>query len=54
MASEKSKDNGKRDESNPEYENFQQGLRQILSVSKEELDKRRAEYERERQEKRSG
>lgn len=54
MASKKSKDNGKRDEPNPEYKNFQRGLKQILSVSKEELDKRRAEYERERAEKRTG
>lgn len=44
--------NGK--EPNPEYENFQQALKQVLSVSKEELDQRRAEEKREREETRAG
>lgn len=43
----------KKEESNPEYENFQDVLKKVLSVPKEELDKRRAEYEREKKEKRA-
>ena len=54
MAERKPKDKRK-DETNPEYENFQKTLEEVLSVPKEELDKRRAEYERKReQEKRAG
>jgi hypothetical protein len=42
-------------EDTAEFENFQELLEQVLSVPKEELDKRRAEYERKReQEKRAG
>ena len=48
------KDNPKKEERNPEYENFQEALKQVLSVSKGELDKRRAEYERKKKEKRGG
>lgn len=33
---------------NPEYENFQQLLRQVLCVPKEDVDKRRREEEREK------
>lgn len=40
--------NGKRSEDNPEFKNFQQLLKQVLSVPKEEVDKRRAEREREK------
>ncbi|MEJ7815669.1 MAG: hypothetical protein WKF53_10890 [Rubrobacter sp.] len=49
------KDERNGDESNPEFESFQKVLEKTLSVPKEELDKRRAEYERKRgQEKRAG
>lgn len=40
----KSKD--KRDEPNSEFKNFQRLLKDTLAVPKEELDKRRDEYER--------
>lgn len=43
---EKKKSNDGRDEHNPEYDNFQRLLEGTLAVSKEELDKRRDEYER--------
>jgi hypothetical protein len=43
-----------KDEDTTEYDNFQELLEQVLSVPEEELDKRRAEYEREREEKRAG
>jgi hypothetical protein len=42
------------DEDTTEFENFQKVLEESLSVPKEELDKRRAEYERKRKEKRAG
>ncbi len=47
------KNNGKRDgenphRANPEYEKFQRFLEGTLNVPKEELDKRREEYEREK------
>ena len=48
MALKKSGGDDKRDESNPEYQNFQQGLKRVLSVSKEELDRRLAEERREK------
>jgi hypothetical protein len=50
------KDKGKRKdlEDTTEFENFQELLKEVLSVPKEELDKRRAEYERKRKEKRAG
>ena len=47
MAGEK-KSNGKKDESNSEFDSFQRLLKGTLAVPKEELDKRRAEYEREK------
>lgn len=51
----KKQSNDRRDEPNPEFDNFQQLLKGTLSVPKEEMDKRRAEYERKReQEKRAG
>ncbi len=54
MAEHKPKDKHK-DEDTTEFENFQRMLEQVLSVPKEELDRRRAEYERKReQEKRAG
>lgn len=54
MAGEK-KSSGKTDEPNPEFDNFQRLLKGTLSVPKEELDERRAEYERKRErEKRAG
>jgi len=40
------------DEVDTQFENFEKTLEQILSVPKEELDKRRAEYERKRKGKR--
>ncbi len=46
--------NGEKDEDNPEFRNFQQLLKQVVAVPKEKLDERRAEYERERKEKRAG
>lgn len=39
---------GKQGEDNPEFKNFQQLLKQVLSVPKEQVDKQRAERERER------
>jgi len=42
------------DERNTEYDNFQRLLKGVLSVPKEELDKRRDEHEREREERRAG
>lgn len=47
MAGEK-KSKSKQDESSSEFDNFQRLLKSTLSVPKEELDKRRAKYERER------
>lgn len=49
----KKQSNGKKDEPNPEFDNFQRLLKGTLSVPKEELDKRRAKYERERDERRA-
>jgi hypothetical protein len=37
-----------------EYKNFQKVLEQALSVPKEEIDRRRAEYERKRKKQRAG
>jgi hypothetical protein len=48
------KDERKDDAENTEFENFQEVLEEVLSVPKEELDKRRTEYERGRKEKRAG
>ncbi len=48
------KDKNKRKDDTTEFDNFQELLEEVLSVPKEELDKRRAEYERERKEKRAG
>ncbi len=53
-AKDKRKDERNGDEANPEYDNFQKTLGQVLSVPKEEIDKRRAEYERERKQKQAG
>ncbi len=41
----------RQNEDTTEYDNFQRMLDQVLSVPKEELDKRRVEYQRERKEK---
>lgn len=54
MTERKNKDKRKDLEDTAEFENFQELLEEVLSVSKEELDKRRAEYERKRKEKRAG
>jgi hypothetical protein len=53
MAERKPKDRHKDEDDTTEFENFQELLKDVLSVPKEELDKRRAEYERERKEKRT-
>ncbi|MCA1717905.1 MAG: hypothetical protein LC781_14165 [Actinobacteria bacterium] len=59
MTEENRKDEAHKDEQdhngeNPEYENFQETLKQVLSVPKEELDKKRAEEKRQKKEKRAG
>ncbi len=54
MADKERKDNKRREEPNPEFENFRKVLERVLSVPKEELDERRAKYERQRKEKRAG
>ena len=48
VAERKGKDKRK-DKDNTEFENFQKVLEKALSVPKEDLDKRRAEYERKRE-----
>lgn len=48
MTEDKRKDKDRKDEENTEYDNFQDLLKKVLSAPKEEVDKRRAEYERER------
>jgi hypothetical protein len=51
MSDEKPNENRKSDEErNEEFENFQRVLEKVLSVPKEELDRRRAEYERKKRE----
>ena len=52
MAKRKPKD--KRKDEDIKFENFQKVLEKSLSVPKEELDKRRAEYELKRKVKRAG
>ena len=54
MADKERKGNKRRGKPNPEFENFQKVLERVLSVPKEELDERRAEYERGRKGKRAG
>jgi hypothetical protein len=44
LAGEK-KSNGKKNEPNSEFDNFQRLLKDTLAVPKEELDKRRDEHE---------
>ncbi len=51
---EQNKRNGKKDEDNPEFNNFQRLLKQVLSVPKEKIDEKRAEYERDKEQKRAG
>lgn len=51
MAEEKN-DNGKKDEDNPEFKNFQQLLKQVLSVPKGKIDEQRSGHERRKKEKR--
>jgi hypothetical protein len=48
------KDKREDGEDTTEFDNFQEVLEEVLSVPKEELDKRRAEYEREKKEKQAG
>lgn len=45
---EKDNGNGKKDEGNPEWQNFQRLLKQVLSAPKEKIDEQRAEYEQEK------
>ena len=47
MADE-SKINGRKGEPTSEFDNFQRLLKQVLSVPKEKIDEKRAEYEREK------
>ncbi len=54
MADKERKGNKRREEPNPEFENFRKVLERVLSVPKEELDERRAGYERGRKGKRAG
>ncbi len=49
---ESNKADGKQHEDNLEFKNFQQLLKQVLSVPKEQIDKRRVEDERERERRR--
>lgn len=58
MAEEKN-GNGKKGEGDPhgessEFSNFQQLLKQVLSVPKEKIDEQRAEYQQEKEQKRLG
>jgi hypothetical protein len=48
MAEEKNR-NGKKDEPNQQFDNFQQLLKQVLSVPKEKIEEKRAEYKREKE-----
>lgn len=48
MAEPKPRDDQQRDEQNVEFDNFQRLLRGVLSAPKEEVDKKRAEYERDK------
>lgn len=52
MAEEKN-GNGKRDEPSQEYDNFQQLLKQVVSVPKEKVSEKLAERKRERKERRA-
>lgn len=54
MAEPKPREDQKRDEQNPEFDNFQRLLKGVLSVPKEKLDKRRNEYEREKGQRQTG
>lgn len=54
MAEPKPRDDQQRDEQNPEYDNFQRLLKGVLAVPKEEVDKRREQYEREKEHKEAG
>lgn len=49
MAEPKPNDDRKPEEKNPEYDNFQRFLEGALRVPKEELDRRREEYGRGRE-----
>jgi hypothetical protein len=48
------KDERKDGEDTSEFEKFEEFVKKIARVPKEELDKRRAEYERKRKEKQAG
>ncbi|MGI8540196.1 MAG: hypothetical protein ACR2N0_10530 [Rubrobacteraceae bacterium] len=53
MAERKPKDERK-EERNPQWERFDAFVKKIAVVPKEEVNEKRAEYEREREEKRAG
>ena len=48
---EQEKTNNDKGEPNPEFQNFQRLLKQVLSIPKKELDRRRAESRREKEQK---
>ena len=50
---EQDKNDGKQDEGNPEWQNFERLLKQVLSVPKEKVDEKRAEHEQEKEKKRA-
>ncbi len=54
MADKERKDEERREEPNPEFENFQKVLERVLSVPKEDINKAREQEKREREEKRAG
>ena len=53
MAERDPKDEAHKDDKNPEYKTFQDTLKRVLSIPKEELDRRRAKEKREKKEKRA-
>ena len=51
---EQEKTNGERDEEKTPFEQFDDLMTKLLAVPKEELDEQKAEYEREKEERRAG
>ena len=54
MADQDRENKGRKDEENTEYDRFQDLLKKVLSAPKEEVDKRRDEYERDKERRRAG
>lgn len=54
MADEDRKDRDREDKPNTEYDKFQDLLKKVLSAPKEEVDEKRAEYEREKEQRQTG